>query len=129
MNGITSSVAAGGSSQKLQLFRRGNAMSGAPIIIGISQLARPVATGISAAKIMISACTPISWLKNSGCINCIPGWNSSARTPRIIAPPTRNMMQRENHVHRADILVVGGKQPAPDTVGWPVVVLVVCGRL
>jgi len=30
-----------GSSQKLQLFMRANAMSGAPIIIGICQLAKP----------------------------------------------------------------------------------------
>ncbi len=92
MNGRVSSVAAGGSSQKPQLLMRGKAMSGAPIINGICQLAKPVAAGIKAAKIITSACTPINWLKNSGCINCKPGWNSSARTARIIAPPMKNMI-------------------------------------
>ena len=37
----TSSMPAGGSSQKLQLFMRANAMSGAPISSGIIQLAKP----------------------------------------------------------------------------------------
>src|SRR5690348_5938750 len=41
----SSMKAAGGSSQKLQLFIRANAMSGAPICIGISQLAKPTAPG------------------------------------------------------------------------------------
>src|SRR5258706_6934216 len=40
-NDATSRIAAGGSSQKLKLFRRRNAMSGAPIIIRICQLAKP----------------------------------------------------------------------------------------
>ncbi len=88
-------MAAGGSSQKPQLFSRGKAMSGAPIISGIIQLAKPVAAGISAAKIITSACTPISWLKNSGFISCRPGWNSSARTARIIRPPTKNMINEK----------------------------------
>ena len=89
--GSVSRMAAGGSSQKPQLLMRGSAMSGAPIISGICQLAKPVAAGISAAKIITSACTPINWLKNSGCISCRPGWNSSARTARIMTPPTKNM--------------------------------------
>jgi len=84
-------MAAGGSSQKPQLLRRGRAMSGAPIISGIIQLAKPVAAGMSAAKIITSAWTPISWLKNSGFMSCRPGWKSSARTARIIAPPTKNI--------------------------------------
>ena len=73
MKGRVSSAAAGGNSQKPQLLMRGRAMSGAPIINGICQLANPVAAGINAAKIITSACTPINWLKNSGCINCRPG--------------------------------------------------------
>jgi hypothetical protein len=44
-------------------------MSGAPIISGIIQFAKPVAAGINAAKIITSAWMPISWLKNSGFIS------------------------------------------------------------
>src|SRR6476660_5911219 len=62
----SSMSAAGGSSQKLQLFIRANAMSGAPICIGISQFAKPTAPGISAPKIMMSPCSVVIELKNSG---------------------------------------------------------------
>ena len=51
---ITSSIPADGRSQKLQLFIRGNAMSGAPIIIGICQLAKPTNAGMIAPNTMIS---------------------------------------------------------------------------
>ena len=51
-----------GSSQKLQLFILGSAISGAPIIIGIIQLAKPTNPGMIAPKIMISACTVTIWL-------------------------------------------------------------------
>lgn len=47
----------GGSSQKLMLFMRGNAMSGAPIISGSSQFPNPpIMIGITIKKIMIKAC-------------------------------------------------------------------------
>lgn len=47
----------GGSSQKLMLFMRGNAMSGAPIINGSSQFPNPpIMIGITMKKIMIKAC-------------------------------------------------------------------------
>lgn len=46
----------GGSSQKLMLFIRGNAMSGAPIINGTSQLPKPpIITGITIKKIITKA--------------------------------------------------------------------------
>lgn len=46
----------GGRSQKLILFIRGNAMSGAPIIKGISQLPKPpIIMGITMKKIIINA--------------------------------------------------------------------------
>jgi hypothetical protein len=82
---------AGGSSQKLQLFMRAKAMSGAPIIIGIIQLAKPTKAGMIAPNTMIRPCSVIIWLKNSGSTTCSPGWNSSARMIRAIAPPTMNM--------------------------------------
>lgn len=50
------SSSAGGSSQKLILFIRGKAMSGAPIIKGISQFPNPpIIIGITMKKIMINA--------------------------------------------------------------------------
>ena len=57
MNSVAiSSRKAGGRIQKLQLFMRGSAMSGAPTISGICQLASPTKAGISAPKIITSAC-------------------------------------------------------------------------
>ena len=45
---------AGGSSQNEMLFMRGNAMSGAPIIIGTNQLPKPpIIAGMTMKKIMI----------------------------------------------------------------------------
>ena len=75
---------------------RAKAMSGAPIISGTCQLAKPTAAGMIAPKIMIRPCTVLSWLKNSGSTNCRPGWNSSARMVSAITPPIRNMII-ENH--------------------------------
>lgn len=47
---------AGGRSQKLILFIRGKAMSGAPIIKGINQLPNPpIIMGITMKKIMMNA--------------------------------------------------------------------------
>jgi len=47
---------AGGKSQKLRLFIRGNAMSGAPTIRGINQLPNPLSvTGITKKKIITKA--------------------------------------------------------------------------
>lgn len=47
----------GGSSQKLMLFIRGKAISGAPIIRGINQLPKPpIMIGITIKKIITKAC-------------------------------------------------------------------------
>lgn len=47
----------GGRSQKLILFIRGNAMSGAPIISGTSQFPNPpIMAGITIKKIITNAC-------------------------------------------------------------------------
>ena len=77
--------------QKLQLFMRGKAMSGAPIIMGIIQLARPVKAGITAPKTMIKPWTVVIWLKKCGSTSCNPGWNSSARITMAMAPPVKNI--------------------------------------
>ena len=46
-----------GSSQNEMLFMRGNAMSGAPIMMGTNQLPKPpISAGMTMKKIMISPC-------------------------------------------------------------------------
>ncbi len=87
----TSRPKAAGSSQKLKLFIRGRAMSGAPIISGTIQLARPTKAGITAPNTMISPCMVVIWLKKFGSTSCSPGWNSSARMTMARVPPSRNM--------------------------------------
>ena len=60
---MTSSVNEAGSSQNEMLFMRGNAMSGAPIMIGTIQLAKPpISAGMTMKKIMISACAVVKAL-------------------------------------------------------------------
>ena len=57
INNVEASIKkAGGRIQKLQLFILGKAMSGAPIIMGISQFARPTKAGIIAPNIMTNPC-------------------------------------------------------------------------
>ena len=47
----------GGSSQKLMLFMRGKAISGAPIMSGTSQFPKPpIIIGITIKKIITKAC-------------------------------------------------------------------------
>ena len=46
-----------GSIQNESAFRRGNAMSGAPIISGITKFAMPANTGMMNRKIISEACT------------------------------------------------------------------------
>jgi len=53
---IRSRDSAGGNSQKLRLFKRGNAISGAPIRIGTNQFPKPpTMTGITKKKIIMKA--------------------------------------------------------------------------
>jgi len=54
---VNNKVNDGGSSQNLMLFIRGNAISGAPIIRGISQFPKPpIIIGITIKKIITKAC-------------------------------------------------------------------------
>ena len=78
---------------------RGKAMSGAPIISGIIQLASPTNAGITAPNTMIRPCMVVIWLKNAGSTICKPGWNSSARITMANEPPSKNM-QKLNHRYR-----------------------------
>ena len=96
MNSVDASrMTAHGSSQKDQLFRRGNAMSGAPIIIGIIQFANPAKAGMIMPNTMTRACSVTIWLKKSGLTNCSPGWNSSALITSAIRPPTNSMISEK----------------------------------
>ncbi len=67
-------------------------MSGAPIIIGICQFAKPTAAGMIAPKIMMRPCSVVSELKNSGWTICSPGSNSSARIVSAMQPPTKSIV-------------------------------------
>jgi hypothetical protein len=54
---INNKVKEGGSNQKLRLFKRGKAMSGAPTIKGKNQLPNPpIIAGITIKKIIIKPC-------------------------------------------------------------------------
>jgi len=60
-----SKVKDGGNSQKLILFNLGNAISGAPSIIGTSQLPKPpISIGITIKNIIIKACEVTNTLYN-----------------------------------------------------------------
>ena len=81
---------AGGKSQKLMLFSRGNAISGAPIINGINQLPKPpIIIGITIKKIIMKACAVTITLYNCELPNKIwlPGCASSIRIKTDRAVP------------------------------------------
>jgi hypothetical protein len=91
---------AGTSSQKLILFIRGKAMSGAPIISGTNQLPNPpIIAGMTMKNTMIRPCAVIStfqrWAAWSGVAPApahasrywTPGWASSQRISPEMEPP------------------------------------------
>ena len=84
---------AGISNQNEKLFMRANAMSAAPICIGIIQLAKPTKAGMMAPNTMITPCMVVSWLNISGLTICSPGWNSSARITSASTPPSISMVK------------------------------------
>ena len=89
---------AGTSSQKLMLFSRGNAMSGAPIISGMNQLPNPpISTGMTEKKIISSPCEVIAAFQDwPDAKICIPGLCNSMRirieTISPAMPPTSPKM-------------------------------------
>src|SRR5918998_2298190 len=76
-----------GSSQNDSALSRGNAMSGAPIISGMTKFARPANTGMMNRKIISDAWTLKRPLYVFGSTNCEPGAASSARTSIASRPP------------------------------------------
>ena len=97
---------------------RANAMSGAPIIIGICQFAKPTNAGMIAPNTIMRPCMVVSSLKNSGRQNCRPGWNNSARMPNASMPPTKNIVRLniKYSVPMSLWLVVWTHRMIPD--GW-----------
>ena len=85
-------IPATGSSQKESAFRRGKAMSGAPIISGITKLPRPANTGMMNRKISSEAWTENSPLKVFALTKCEPGWASWARISIASRPPISRKM-------------------------------------
>ena len=81
---------AGTSSQKLILLRRGNAMSGAPIMSGTNQLPKPpISAGMTVKKIMIRPCdVMITFHSCPFATMCEPGCRSWARMIIDSSPPT-----------------------------------------
>ena len=130
---MSSSAKAGGSSQNEMLFMRGNAMSGAPIISGTNQLPKPpIIAGMTMKKIMIrpwpvmntlymclpasSAASPldaVDHLTPGPWKIWMPGSCSSMRIATDSRPPMTPATDREDQVHRADVLVVGRIDVAP----------------
>ena len=82
---------AGTISQKLMLFMRGKAMSGAPIMIGTNQLPNPpISAGMMRKNTMMSPCPVTSTLNwcGSSAKYCIPGAASSRRIRMENSNPT-----------------------------------------
>ncbi len=77
-----------GKSQNEMLFMRGNAMSGAPIISGTSQLPNPpIIAGMIMKNTMISPWPVTKTLKVWASRNCRWGYISSARISIDSVPP------------------------------------------
>src|SRR3954464_1749664 len=76
-----------GSSQNDRAFRRGNAMSGAPIISGSTKFASPANTGMMNRKISSDAWTLNSPLNVFGSTNWRPGAASPGRMSIANSPP------------------------------------------
>src|SRR6187399_2356692 len=119
---------AGTSSQKLMLFMRGKAMSGAPIISGTIQLPKPpIIAGMTMKKTMIRPWAVIrtfQWWRASSKLAPAPaprpclGQNLDAGVHQLGAHDSGNgtaddaRNDREQQVERADILVIGRHEPA-----------------
>lgn len=99
----SNSKSAGGNSQKLMLFIRGKAISGAPIISGISQFPNPpIIIGITMKKIIMKAWAVTNTLKIWSLPNRVPGWVSSIRI-RMLRQAPINPDQAPNRRYRVPI--------------------------
>ena len=105
---------ANGRIQKLKLFMRGSAMSGAPTCIGIIQLARPDPGRHHAAE------DHDQRMHGGHRVEELRIDELQAGLEQLGADHHRHRAADEEHdagehqVQRADVLVVGGQHPAPD---------------
>ena len=121
MNSVDSSIRnANGRIQNDQLFMRGRAMSGAPICSGTIQLARPTKAGITAPKIITSACMVVIWLKKSGLTCCRPGTASSRRITTLNSAPMVTIV-KENSRYSVpmSLWLVENSQRSTKPCLWP----------
>lgn len=99
----TKRISEGGSNQNLRLFRRGNAISGAPSINGRSQLPKPpINTGITIKKIIRNPWAVTSVLYSWSLPKNDPGWDSSSRINKLVPVPTMPA-QSPNRIYRVPI--------------------------
>ncbi len=131
---------AGISSQKDTLFMRGNAMSGAPIMIGTNQLPNPpIIAGITMKNTMIRPCAVMSTFHRCSDWSrlCAPPCSIPAQIPdtgcrlaQLGAHQARDRAaddprhDREDQIEGADILVVGRQEPAREEAGLVIGVMV-----
>ncbi len=118
-------VNANGRIQKEKLFRRGSAMSGAPTCSGICQLARPVQAGITAPKIMNSACMVVIAVEEHRVDELQTRLEQLGADDHGHRAADEEHQAREHQVHRADVLVIRGVNPAAPAVRLVIVVCVV----
>jgi len=109
--------------QNDMLLRRGNAMSGAPIIIGTIQLPRPpIKAGMTNQKIISNP-----WAVMMAFPFIAVGDDGVVRVHQLLAHDDGERAadagadDRHGDVERADVLVVGAHQPAADErpLWWP----------
>jgi hypothetical protein len=121
-------------------------MSGAPIMIGTNQLPNPpMIAGMTRKNTMIRPCAVISTFHRCSCWSklalgvpnnrgevpryWIPGWASSSRIMPEMAPPTIPAKDREDQIERADVLVIGGHEPAGEEARLVVIMRMVVGMI
>ena len=123
----SSSVNANGRIQNEKLLRRGSAMSGAPTCMGIIQFARPVQAGMTAPKIMTSACMVVIGVEELRLDELQAGLEQLGADDHRHEAADEEHDAGEHQVHRADVLVVGRVDPAAPAVCRAVVVVIVVG--
>ena len=84
---------------------------GAPICIGISQLAKPTKAGMMAPNTMMRPCIVVSWLKNSGINDLKAGLKQLGANRQRQHAAGQEHDEAEPKVQRTNVLVVGGHDP------------------
>ena len=119
MNSVdSSSVNANGRIQKLKLFMRGSAMSGAPTCIGIIQLARPDKAGMTRAEDHDQRVHGGHRVEELRIDELQAGLEQLGADDHRHGAADEEHHAGEHQVHRADVLVIGREDPAAPS-RWP----------